>query len=172
MVQDLRGWGMSLEDEWLRMPGVWSKGLWCIHMCARLPTCIYSISPLAYIWGHFIAIRWKSSVSKPWCIQRKVQGAVWLIHDSHGVLCRRVSSLCVITHVGSQTSSLPYYAAAHASCPKNKHSVASPLIINVWREWKAFIQWNYINSYSTMELAPARDLCSFLSHIFQLRCLI
>lgn len=36
--------------------------------------------------GHFAAIRWKSSMSEPRCSQRKVQGAVWLIHDSPGDL--------------------------------------------------------------------------------------
>lgn len=43
--------------------------------------------------------------------------------------------LCAVTYVGSHP--LPYCAASHSSCLRNKQWVASPLIINVLGErWK------------------------------------
>lgn len=92
-----RSFEKNLSRGWMKMPGVWSTGLWCTHTHTQDSPHAYTVHPLACIWIPHVSGTFRSYQMKKLDVRASVPSeegprAVWLIHDSPGAL--RPGSLC------------------------------------------------------------------------------
>lgn len=84
---------------WMKMPDVWTRGLWCIHTHTQDSPHAYTVYPLACIWIPHVSRTFRCYQMKKLHVRASVPseegpGAVWLIHDSPGAPCP--GSLCSV----------------------------------------------------------------------------